>query len=216
MAPVIARYLPDFSVAPAAPPPRAQDGLALLLRTAPAPVAPPAPVEDREALLRAAEAKGWEQGRADAQAESAAVLARAREDFDGRLDTARRDWCRHEAEALAAGLNGAVEALATALSERIGRLLVPVVTESLRVRAVEELSGVLAKLLTEGTNGAPIRVEGPGDLLEAIAERLGPLSATVAFTPAQAVDVTVRADQTLIETQLGAWADRLAAAVGAR
>lgn len=216
MAPVIARYLPDFSVEQASPPPRAQDGLALLLRNPQRPAAPAAPVEDRDALLRAAEARGWEQGRTDAQAESAAVLARAREDFDARLDTARRDWCRLQADALAAGFGTAVDGLAATMSERIGHLLVPVMTESLRRQAVDELSTVLSRILTDGTNRAPIRVQGPADLLDAIASQLGPFSTTVAFTPADAIDVTVQADQTLIETQLGAWADRLSAAVGAR
>lgn len=215
MAPVIARYLPDFSVESPSAPPRAQDGLAMLLRTTQRP-APPAPVEDREALLRAAEARGWEQGRADAQAESGAILARAREDFDARLDTARRDWCRLQADDLAAGFGSAVETLAATLSDRIGHLLVPVLTESLRRQAVDDLSSVLSRILTEGTQKAPIRVQGPGDLLDAIAGKLGPLSPNVAFTPADAIDVTVQADQTLIETQLGAWADRLAAAVGVR
>ena len=216
MAPVIARYLPDFSLEPASPPPRAQDGLALLLRPQRPSAAPAAPVEDREALLRAAEARGWEQGRADAQAESAAVLVRAREDFDARLDTARRDWCRLQADALAAGFGTAVDALAATLSERIGHLLVPVMTESLRGQAVDELASLLSRILTDGTTRAPIRVQGPADLLDAIARKLGPHSTTVAFTPADAIDVTVQADQTLIETQLGAWADRLAAAVGER
>lgn len=219
MAPVIARYLPDFSVEQASAPPRAQDGLALLLRTPQrpaAPAAPAAPVEDREALLRAAEARGWEQGRTDAQAESAAVLARARDDFDARLDTARRDWCRLQSDALATGFGTAVDAVAATLSERIGHLLLPVMTESLRRQAVDELSSVLSRILTDGTNKAPIRVQGPGDLLDALASRLGPLSTMVAFTPADSIDVTVQADQTLIETQLEAWADRLAAAIGAR
>ena len=217
MAPVIARYLPDFSLEQVSPPPRAQDGLALLLRNPQQPAAAQAaPVEDREALLRVAEARGWEQGRTDAQAESAAVLARAREDFDARLDTARRDWCRLQADALAAGFGTAVDAMAATLSERIGHLLVPVMTESLRRQAVDELSSVLSRILTDGTNRAPIRVQGPTDLLDAIADRLGPLSTIVAFTPADAIDVTVQADQTLIETQLGAWAERLATAVGER
>ena len=216
MAPVIARYLPDFSIADASPPPRDQDGLALLLRNPTRPAAPTPPPEDREALLRAAEAKGWEQGRADAQAESASILARAREDFDARLDIARRDWCRLEAESLAAGFSAALATLATTFSDRIGQLLVPVVTETLRRQAVDELSTVLTGLLSEGPRGAPIRVQGPGDLLDAIAGQLGALSGSVAFVPADAIEITVRADQTLIETQLGAWAGRLAAAVGER
>lgn len=216
MAPVIARYLPDFSVPQAAPSPRSQDGLALLLRnpvkSAPAPV----PAEDREALLRAAEAKGWEQGRADAQAESAAILARARADFDTRLDAIRQDWCHAQADVLAAGFGAAIASLAGTLSERIGPLLVPVLTESLRRQAVEDLSAILSRLLAGGSQGAPIQVKGPADLIDAIAGRLGPLGGSVAFTPADTIEVAVQADETLIETQLGAWSHLLAKAVGER
>ncbi|MCJ2036250.1 hypothetical protein [Methylobacterium sp. J-068] len=212
MAPAIARLLPDFSddVAPARAAPaarpglRATDGLAAFLRK---PAAPAEAPEDREALLRAAEARGWERGRetgrAEAGAETASVLACMQADHDARLVEMRQAWCAEEGDRLAAGFAEALQALGTGLTDRVGHLLVPVLTEALRRRAVDELAQSLARIL--GDARAPVRVSGPADLLDAVAGKLGPFEASVDFVAADGPDVAVQADQTVIETQLGAW-----------
>ncbi|KQP29935.1 hypothetical protein ASF49_14775 [Methylobacterium sp. Leaf104] len=226
MAPAIARFLPDFSdaVVPvrgapapraaasapaAAPPPRPPEGLAALLRK------PAEPPEDREALLRAAEARGLERGRAlgraEAGAESASVLACLQADHDARLVELRQAWCAEEGDRLAAGFADALQALGAGLTDRVGHLLVPVLTEALRRQAVDELAQSLARIL--GDARAPVRVSGPADLLDAVSGKLGPFDAAVAFQPSEAVDVSVQADQTVIETQLGAWGRLMTAAV---
>lgn len=219
MAPAIARLLPDFSgdVAPATAPapapkaaPRAPDGLALLLRTPPRPA--PAPVEDREALLRAAEARGRAEGRAQAQAEAAAALAAMQADFDARLVAERRDWCVQESDRLASGFSLAIQSLGAQLTDRVGRLLVPALTEALRRQAVDELAATLARVLAD-PQAPPVRVSGPADLLDSLAGKLGPFDGTVAYLPADTADVQVQADRTVIETQLGAWGRLLNAAV---
>ena len=213
MAPAIARYLPDFSsdLPPRSSPPpapaRPKDGLALLLRTPPA-----APPEDREALIRAAEARGREAGRVEAEAEAAARLAAAMAGFDAHLTAVRRDWCANEADRLASTFALAMAGLGAGLTDRVGRLLAPVLTDALRRQAMDELSATLARLLTD-PHHAPLRVSGPADLLEALAVKLAPHDASVTFTPADTVEVVAQADQTVIETQLGAWAGLLAAAV---
>jgi hypothetical protein len=232
MAAAIARFLPDFSddVAPARPAsgaaqafahagggarpaPRTTDGLAALLRK------PAEPPEDREALLRAAEARGRdhglergrELGRAEAAAETASVLACMQADYDARLVEMRQSWCTEEGDRLAAGFAEALQALGAGLTDRVGHLLVPVLTEALRRQAVDELAHSLARILGEAR--APVRVSGPADLLDAVAGKLGPFEASVDFVPADTADVAVQADQTVIETQLGAWGSLMADAV---
>ncbi|KQQ25980.1 hypothetical protein ASF58_13740 [Methylobacterium sp. Leaf125] len=226
MAPAIARLLPDFSdavvpvrgapapraaapAAAAAAAPRPSEGLAALLRR---PVEPP---EDREALLRAAEARGLERGRelgrAEAAAESASVIACLQADHEARLVEMRQAWCVDEGDRLAAGFSDALQALGAGLTDRVGHLLVPVLTEALRRQAVDELAQSLARIL--GDARAPVRVSGPADILDAVAGKLGPFEATIAFQPSDAVDVSVQADQTVIETQLGAWGRLMTAAV---
>ena len=224
MAPAIARLLPDFSdaVMPGrgAPAPRAAapaavavsrspEGLAALLRK------PAEPPEDREALRRAAEARGLERGRelgrAEAAAESASVIACLQADHEARLTELRQAWCMEEGDRLAAGFSDALQALGAGLTDRVGHLLVPVLTEALRRQAVDELAQSLARIL--GDARAPVRVSGPADLLDAVAGRLGPFEATIAFQPSDAVEVSVQADQTVIETQLGAWGRLMTEAV---
>ncbi len=168
--------------------------------------------EERAALLAAAEERGRQQGLAEAREEAEIARLRAAQAAEARLAEARRHWSEAEAEALADGFAAALRALDATLSDRIARLLVPVLTDALRRQAVTELSGALTRLLAE-PQAATIRVSGPEDLLAALAARLGPLSASVSFTTAEIAEVQVSADQTVIDTQLGAWTRLIAAAV---
>lgn len=199
-------------LAPAAvPPPAAEPSI-----VASPFVKPPAPrretPEERAALLAEAEERGRQQGLAEAREEAEIARRRAAEAAEARLAEARRHWSEVEAEALADGFAAALRALDATLSDRIARLLVPVLTDALRRQAVAELSGALTRLLAE-PQAATVRVSGPEDLLAALAARLGPLSASVSFTAAETADVQVSADQTVIDTQLGAWTRLIAAAV---
>ncbi|AWN53608.1 hypothetical protein [Methylobacterium sp. 17Sr1-1] len=168
--------------------------------------------EERAALLAAAEERGRQQGLAEAREEAAVARLHAAQAAEARLAEARRHWSAAEADALADGFAAALRALDATLSDRIARLLVPVLTDALRRQAVAELSGALARLLAE-PQAAHVRVSGPEDLLAALAERLGPLAASVSFTAAETAEVQVSADQTVIDTQLGAWTRLIAAAV---
>ncbi|WP_306438920.1 hypothetical protein, partial [Methylobacterium symbioticum] len=176
---------------------------------------PPAPVEtpeERAALLAEAEARGRAEGLAEARAEAEARLEQERAAFETRFAEARRQWSESEAESLASGFAAALRALDAELTGRIARLLVPVLTDALRRRAVAELGDALQRLLAD-PQAAQVRVSGPEDLLAALGDRLGPLADTIAFAPGEATEVSVVADQTVIETQLAAWTRLLAAAV---
>lgn len=168
--------------------------------------------EERAALLAAAEERGRQQGLAEAREEAAIARLHAAQAAEARLAEARRHWSEAEADALADGFAAALRALDATLSDRIARLLVPVLTDALRRQAVAELSGALARLLAE-PQAVHVRVSGPEDLLAALAARLGPLAASVSFTAAETTEVQVSADQTVIDTQLGAWTRLIAAAV---
>jgi flagellar biosynthesis/type III secretory pathway protein FliH len=178
------------------------------LRTAPRRETP----EERAAQIAEAEERGRQQGLAEARAEAESARAQAAEAAETRLAEARRHWSAAEAEALADGFSAALRALDATLSDRSARLLAPVLTDALRRQAVAELSGTLVRLLAE-PQAATVRVSGPEDLLAALAARLGPLGAAVSFTPAETAEVQVSADQTVIDTQLGAWTRLIAAAV---
>lgn len=184
-----------------------------LKRQAPPPDASPAETpEERAALLAEAEARGRGLGLAEARAEAEVALAAEREGFAARMAEERMRWSESEAERLAAGFAGALRTLDADLTQRIGRLLVPVLTESLRRRAVDDLAQALGRLMAD-PNHAAIRVSGPEDLLADLGRKLGPLAGPVTFEPGDVPEVSVVADQTVMETQLAAWTRLLAAAV---
>ncbi|WP_342151286.1 hypothetical protein [Methylorubrum sp. SB2] len=176
---------------------------------APAPVRP---AEDRAALIAAAEARGHEAGRAEALAEAEERLAQERAAFETRLADARRTWAETEGTVLAGQLASAFAGLDAALSERVARLLAPVLNQALRRQAVEALSHAVTRLLAE-PQPAAISITGPEDLIAALSGRLSGLSAAVAFTAADVTEVTVSAGETVIETELSAWGRLIADAV---
>lgn len=176
-----------------------------LKRSSPTPQAEPAETpEERAAALAVAEARGREEGLAQARAEAQAQHEAEREAFAARLAEERARWCEGEAERLADGFSAALRALDADLTQRIGRLLVPVLSDALRRRALDDLSVALGRLLAEPGQAA-IRVSGPKDLLDALRERLGSQAEGMSFDPSAAPEVSVIADQTVMETRLAAW-----------
>ncbi|MGC5779433.1 hypothetical protein [Methylobacterium sp. NFXW15] len=186
-----------------------------LKRSSPTPQAEPAgpaeTPEERAAALAEAEARGLEQGLTQARAEAQAQHEAEREAFTMRLAEERARWCEGEAERLADGFSAALRALDADLTQRIGRLLVPVLNDALRRRALDEFSVALGRLLAEPGQAA-IRVSGPEDLLDALRKRLGLQAEGVTFEPSAAPEVSVIADQTVLETRLAAWTRLLTAA----
>lgn len=183
-----------------------------LKRTSLAPEAEPVETpEERAALIADAEARGREQGLAEARAEALAAMEAEREAFAARLKEERTRWCESEADRLSSAFTAALSALDADLTQRIGRLLVPVLTDALRRRAMDELAVSLGRLLADPGHAA-IRVSGPEDLLDALREKLGPLAGPVTFEPGEAPEVAVVADRTVMETRLAAWTRVLAAA----
>ena len=238
---VIARYLPDFSAPP--PPPAATTDepdfsgswfrapvAAPVVAPTPAPLAAepeiepflprpaavPRPVEDREALVAAAGARGREQGRAEAWAEAQTQAAQEREAqralFEEGLAQARRDWTEAQGETLAAGFAAAMQALDATLSDRVARLIAPVLGQALQRQALDELGVALRRILAEPQRPA-VRVRGPADLIAALEAGLGALSSGIAFEADAGPEVSVSAGETVIETELAAWSRLIAAAV---
>ncbi|KQO89302.1 hypothetical protein [Methylorubrum extorquens] len=236
---VLARYLPDFSAPP--PPPAALSGEpdfsgawfrapVAAEPAAPAPIELQAelepflpraaattlrPAEDREALIAAAEARGREQGRAEAMEEwsAQAALERAAQQalFEEGVAQARRDWTEAQSEILVQGFVAAMQALEATLSDRVARLIAPVLGQALQRQALDELSIALKRILAEPQRAA-VQVRGPDDLIAALAARLGG-STGIAFEAAEGPEVTVRAGETVIETELAAWSRLITAAI---
>ena len=198
----LSRVLLDFGAT--APIPTAQ-------ARAPMSVVPPGdPADDLARRVSEAFARGADEARLSADSEYeqklAQVLARAEE----ARSAERARWTSEQAEVLAARMTAAVEALETRIADAVGRVLAPFLAAELRRVSVEALAESIGTLLSGGRPA--LRVSGPEDLLAALRQRLGDGAISVEWEPNDAVEVTVSADDSLIETEIQSWSDRLAEA----
>jgi hypothetical protein len=170
----------------------------------------PPPEADGLAERNAAVAEALEAARAEFDAARAADLA----EFERRL--AEREAEIHAAigEALAARL---AEGLA-AVEERVGRqvdtVLLRFLDRAVRERAVSELGEAVSALLAGGT-AARVRIAGPAALIDRVAAAIAPTGVPVERAEEDAADVSVTIDDTVVETNMAAWMDRLMSQAGA-
>ncbi|MGR7994653.1 hypothetical protein [Xanthobacter sp. ZOL 2024] len=219
------RHLPHFGPSGVALPAdgEARDIAAPPRREGPAAEAPRAPLPSfsgddlRQAVARARH-EARNEARSEAEAEARAALAaseaarsadaeRLQAAFDQQLAEARAAWCQGEAERLAAAVADAFADLETRLGNALGKALTPFVTAAVRARALEEMKGHIA-MLRAGHAAPLLTVSGPQDLVTALAHSLGD-PAGVRFCATGAADLTVTCDDTIIETRLAAWVERL-------
>ncbi|MCK0207898.1 hypothetical protein MWN33_07610 [Starkeya koreensis] len=218
------RHLPDFSQSmpgkPGVPRPAAgtRDSAARrepASQPAPAPAARPeapdpatiaaAAAETARAEAQAAAREAFERQRAQDREEQRAQAERD-------LAEARRLWAVQEGDVLAAAMADGLRRLEDDLSARLARILSPLLAVAVRERALSDMTTTIRDLLAAGD--APLlRVTGAPDLVEALRARIDP-QAPVAFESASGADVALVAASTTVETRIGAWAERLGAAVG--
>ncbi|WP_371347761.1 hypothetical protein [Ancylobacter sp. IITR112] len=215
-------HLPDYSslaprpaASPAARPNEPAPALAPPATAAPAaprapiaPAAPPAP--DLSALLQEAEAAGRAAGEAAAreryELQRAEDAARAQE----QLTQARRAWTDAESATLAQALAEGFERLGEDLATRLGRVIAPFLAAALRERVLADMASAITRALADGTTPL-LRVSGPADLLESLQARLDP-RVPVCFEAGAGGELVAVAGATTFETQMQAWAARLALA----
>jgi hypothetical protein len=205
MANPIEHYLTEFHLDPAR-------DIAPLSR-----LQPPSQEEEREvvdmaAMLRAAEERGREEGRARAKRDFDAALAAERAQHQESIVRERAKWADEEAARLASGMDEAFRSIDKALTDGVARILAPFLADALRDQALHELTATLAAVLAD-RRAATIRIAGPEDLISLLSERLSAVSASVEYVVSDQADVSVMLDDTLIETQLSAWTARLAGAL---
>ena len=179
---------------------------------APLSVVPPAdPADDLARRIDQAFARGADEARLAADAEHEQKLAQALMLAKEERAADRARWTREQADELAAGLAAAVEALETRIAEAVGRVLTPFVTDAMRRASVEALAESIGTLLS-GASQPTLRVSGPEDLLAALRERLGAGAVAIEWVANEAVEVTVSAKDSVIETEIQGWIDRFAGA----
>ena len=134
------------------------------------------------------------------------------------LVEARARWVAEEAAPLAGGFRQAMAALEETLSDAAGAALEPLVGEALRLVTVRELRAAIADLVTAGLGGR-IALSGQADLIDALVLALSEAGIDVGLmdvTHGDTAEVSVMADNSAIETRLGAVTDALQRRLGDR
>ncbi len=163
---------------------------------------------DLDFRIREAHARGVLEGRAAREAEQEAEAAAQAQAYAQQLVAERQAWAADEGERLGVLLAGAIADLERRVSDLVSEVLKPVLEAQVRTRAVDALTRTLNDMLSKGTY-ARVAITGPADLLARIEARLAAGPAGVSFVAGAEVDVTVNADDTVLATEIGAWADAI-------
>jgi len=165
--------------------------------TAPlADVVEPEPPIDVEALRR------------DFEAEMADALQKQAAAHEEALSNARAQWIEQQAEALARRIDENIAMAFESLRMDVSRILSPFVSREIQSEALKELIDATRQALEDETSPA-IRLSGPKDLIEKIAQAIAAEPVAVTLAETDEVDVTVDLGLTKIETRLDAWMRRL-------
>lgn len=212
MAGTIASLLADFST-PAA---RESSGIGLLRSVKVVPdrdPEPPKPVVDRQAeLIKSIEARVRDEERETARRELKDALASENARHEEEMNVQRTIWVEQQAMQMSAQISTAIERIEADLSERIANILRPFVSDAFRQQTLTEFREVLATLLS-GRDAGLIKISGPEDLLLAMKPHLGQRESSIEFLSGEHVEVSVIAQDTHVQTQLGSWSVRLAQAL---
>ncbi|KPQ10861.1 MAG: hypothetical protein HLUCCO17_09230 [Saliniramus fredricksonii] len=177
--------------------------------------------------------RGYEEGRAKAQAQADAQLAealeqaRAQADAAGRAEAARETreivtaeltamheralgearatWVAEESARLTEALESGLAELRLRLAGKLARALEPFLAEALREKACAEMARMLERLFAAGEAGAEIRVEGPQDLIDALRAALPEHPGLVMHAVPGRADIRVSCADTTLETQIAQW-----------
>lgn len=171
--------------------------------------APPKPAAHREDDPYQ---RGKVEGHAAALAEYEQKLVDERYRLNAQLTEERDRLLDETAGKIATGIAEIGNQLEAKIAQVVARVLEPLVVNVMQKQAiatfVEQLSSV-----TSDSRRPTLRISGPSDLLEAVRAKLGVRSISIEFRTTQAADISIIADQVVLETQIKLWAERLKYAV---
>lgn len=206
--------------APPPPPPKVQDVLTRPkeVRREPPPQPQAQPQRQAQAQPPAPEAEApsanlledaYRRGHAAGIAEGDSRVAEERVRSAIRLGEERSKWSDQQAVAIVNGFEAACREIETNIASSVARILLPFLAEAVRDKAIESLVEQIAALT--GNSPVPVfKVTGPGELLDLVRTQLEASRRTgIQYEAAETFEVRVVADQTVIETQISAWSERL-------
>lgn len=151
----------------------------------------------------------YRRGLAAGVAEGDARLAEERVRSAIRLGEERSKWSDQQAVTIVNGFETACREIETNIASSVARILLPFLADAVRDKAIGSLVEQIAALT--GNSPVPVfKVTGPGELLDLVRAQLDASKRTgIEYEAAETFEVRVVADQTVIETQISAWSERL-------
>jgi hypothetical protein len=151
---------------------------------------------------------GFDEGRATAKTQFEAVVKAQRTKFEKQIEVERVTWASREADKLTEQLAAGLEQLQSQIADQVAELLKPFIESAMHRRAMSELERAIGTILAKD-EGVTLEVFGPNDLLQLLREKLSGKNMAVLFHPGEGPEVRIVVGQTVLETQLGAWAARV-------
>jgi hypothetical protein len=150
----------------------------------------------------------YQRGHAAGLAEGEEKLAEERVRAAIRLGQERAKWSDQQAT-IVDGFGAACRELENNIASAVAHILQPFLADAIRGKAVAALVAQISALT--GHSPVPVfRVSGPSDLLGLVRAQLDAAGRTgIEYQPADTIEIRVVADQTVIETQISAWNERL-------
>ncbi|MBR0749484.1 hypothetical protein JQ582_36725 [Bradyrhizobium japonicum] len=207
---------------PPPPPPKIQDVLTrpMEVRREPQPQPPrqaqsqpqlqsPPPAPEAEAPPVNLLEDAYRRGHAAGVAEGDARVAEERVRSAIRLGEERAKWSDQQAATIVGGFETACREIETNIASSVARILLPFLADAVRDKAIGSLVEQIAALT--GNSPVPVfKVTGPGELLDLVRAQLQTARRTgIEYEAAETFEVRVVADQTVIETQIAVWSERL-------
>ncbi|MCW2284609.1 hypothetical protein M2323_002496 [Rhodoblastus acidophilus] len=186
----------------------------LLRRKEPAPeVAPPdepRPGVAASPKLEQSMLKAFEEGREAARREWAEERARLESGRALEFARERAKWQLEEGQRLAEAHRAAIADFEARCAQAVANILRPFLTQAVIARVTDSLVQNI-EVLFSSRRRSLFEISGPQDLLEALKEKFADQPASIVYSVSDGLDVRVRVDDTVIETQLGAWMQALGA-----
>jgi len=152
----------------------------------------------------------FEDGRQAARRELEDEREKMRDTLAAEVAQERKKWAEEEAGLLAAAHRAAFEDFETRCAQAVANILRPFMIPLAIGRVTGALVENLETLFASRTR-ALFEISGPGDLLDALRKKFADRDAAIAFKLEETIEVRVRLDDTIIETQLEAWITALGA-----
>ena len=149
-------------------------------------------------------ARGLDEGKRSAEAETVVLLEEQRAALEQSLAAAREAWCTEQGPRLAEQVGAAIRGMEDRIAESAERVLRPFLAQAVRDQAIGQLREIVNDLT--GTNpGITLEISGPEDLLSAMRTSLWASVVNASFVANETCDVQVKAGASVIETRISAW-----------